>query len=73
MNKETVDKVVAAATSLVKAAIKAAVAGAGVAFLTVVANAAPGFGADFDLNPAAVGQVTALVLLARDALKTKGG
>ena len=73
MNKELVDKAFAAVKALVFAAVKAAVAGAGVAALTTIANGAPALGTEFDLNPAAVGQVTALVLLARDALKTKGG
>jgi hypothetical protein len=73
MNKETVDKVVAAAKTIVVACAKAAAVGAAVAALTVVINAAPALGAEFSLSPAATGQVVAIAILARDAIKTKGG
>jgi hypothetical protein len=80
MSLETFDKILDVAERVFDAvfaiaakAAKAAAVGAGIAGLTYIANAAPSFGAQFDLNPAATGQVAAFVLLARDALKTKGG
>lgn len=56
----------------VVAVARAAAVGAGVAALTVVAAEVPEAAEYFDLDPAATGQVTALVLLARDFLKSKG-
>lgn len=53
--------------------VKVLALGAAVGGLTAIANAAPAFGAEFDINPFLAGQVTSMILLARDALKTKGG
>lgn len=55
-----------------KAVLRAAVVGGAVAGLTAVANVVPTLAADFHLDPAATGQIVAVVLMARDALKVKG-
>ncbi len=58
--------------STLKAAARAAAAGAAIAVLTVLANAVPAFGAEFHLNPAATGQIVGIIVLLRAALEAKG-
>lgn len=57
-----------AATSVARAVL----AGAAIAGLTVLAAELPDLGAAIDLDPATTGQITALILIARDFLKSKG-
>lgn len=73
-----VDKVVAVLVPAAKKVAKAVAVGAGVAALTAVANEVPAVNAgignelDVSLSEAAVGQITALIFLAREAVKAKG-
>ncbi len=50
---------------------KAAAAGAVVAGLTALANVTPELSDKFGLNAVATGQIVAIVVLARDALKAR--
>jgi hypothetical protein len=61
-----------ATKKIVVAVAKAAAVGAGVAALTAVANQAPAIQDVFGLDETTTGQLVAITILVRDALKSKG-